>query len=119
MGNRNCPQLWASGVLLARIHGTGPSLLGRARQLLFRGSEQEIQFDGPGGGTYRFIPATAAGGLLMWIPAWVDFREPFALGPMASQFTLLGKSGSIRVDFYAVRVSRPGHPIAGPRTREG
>jgi hypothetical protein len=96
-------------VVFARIHGAGPSLPERIRQFLFRASPQEIELDGPGGGAFRFIPATAADGLLMWTPRWADFRAPFALGPMAHHFTLTRRSGSFEVDFYAVRMRRPGH----------
>ncbi len=95
-------------VVFARIHGAGPSLSEQVRQLLYRASPRQIALDGPGGGVFRFIPDTAADGLLMWTTHWADFRAPFALGPMARHFTLLGGSGSFHVDFYEIRVRQPG-----------
>jgi hypothetical protein len=95
-------------IVYARIHGAGASPIERVRQLLYSAGPRQIALDGPGGGTFRFIPDTAADGLLMWTPRWADFRPPFSLGPMARHFTLLGGSGGFRVDFFSMKVREPG-----------
>jgi hypothetical protein len=97
------PRAGQGEAVFARVHGAGVSGLEKLRSLLFRARFRFVVVNGRA--VWRLVPATAADGLLMTVPRAADFPgSAFALSPGARTISFSGGSGTLRVDFYAMRV---------------
>lgn len=101
-------------VVYARIQGAGVAGFERVRNLLFRADFRYVVVNGSH--TYRLVPGTAGDGLILRAAPGVDYPSPFTLAPGARTVRLIGLTGALRVDFYAVAVARPGGSDGGGRS---
>lgn len=92
-------------VVFAEVHGLGPNAAEVALSLLYRGRPRTVSFDD--GPTWSFPAATAGDGLVLSVPAAIDFPRPFQLAPSPRRF-VLGIEGAgprpLEVDFFSRRV---------------
>jgi len=91
-------------VIVAKLHGVEDSGLGALRSFLYRPNYRFLSVNNQQ--PYRLVPGTAADGLIMSVPAGVDYRAPYALSPRAHEIAVSGASGPVSVDFYAIPVLR-------------
>jgi hypothetical protein len=98
------PRARSNEAVIARIHGAEVAGLERLRSLLFRARLRFVDVN-DGEASFRLVPGTAGDGLIMSVPARLDFPAPFALSPGVSSLELSGASGDLRIDFYALPLS--------------
>jgi hypothetical protein len=100
----NVPKAPPGAVVIAKVHGAGVSGLESLQAFFFRADNRYATVNRPKN-IYRLVPGTAADGLLMSVPKPADFPgQNFALSPGARRLTLSGKSGDLRIDFYALPI---------------
>jgi hypothetical protein len=88
-------------LVYARIH-IMRSPAEHLRELLWKPSENPaIAVRGRG---YRLVAATASGPLAMWMPRTAGISPKSLATPRVRSFRLLRVAGTVRVDFYAVRI---------------
>jgi hypothetical protein len=97
------PGAAADEMVFAKIHGAGVSGLERLRTFLFRATFRRVRVNDRT--LWRLVPGTAADGLIMSIPETADFPgRGFTLSPGVHTFSVLGKPGSLTIDFYAMPI---------------
>ena len=97
-------------VVYARIEGLEGSLFQRVATTLYKAPEFYIDTDY---GTYRLVPGTATGPLVMRVPAGVDPPAPFSFAPGTSRLRVwmkgpFGFVDSLQVMFYRLSISTGG-----------
>ena len=97
-------------VVYARIDGLEGSLLQRVATTLYKAPEFYIDTDH---GTYRLVPGTATGPLVMRVPASVDPPAPFSFAPGTNGLRVwmkgpFGFIDSLRVTFFRLPISTGG-----------
>jgi hypothetical protein len=93
----------ANEVVFARIHGAGVGGLEKITTLLLHARLRQAVLDGSA--SYRLIPETASDGLLLR-DSGVAEDGPFSPIPQAKTIAVSGASGTLRFDFFSVRVER-------------
>jgi hypothetical protein len=96
------PSAPSGAIVEAAVHGVGVSGLERVRTLLYRAHVRQAIVNGDH--AYRLISATAGDGLLMDVTPGLDYPAPFRLSPQARTLEIIGASGRLRFDFYAIQV---------------
>lgn len=98
------PAAESGSIVFAKIYGAGVSGLERLRTTAYRAAPRYVVVNGAA--IYRLVPGTATDGLIMNSGPRADYPGPYALSPGARTIALEGKSGTLRVDLYAMRVGR-------------
>jgi hypothetical protein len=89
-------------VVFARIHGAGVGGLEKITTFLLHARLRQAVLDGTR--SYRLIPETAGDGLLLRAGGRVAEAGPFSPIPQARTIAVTGASGTLRFDFFAMRV---------------
>lgn len=76
--------------LVARVDGFGVSGVERLRTLMFRAAGRNAVLNAA---PYRLVGETAADGLLLRAPRRADYPEPFRLGKVSDEITLVREPG--------------------------
>lgn len=87
-------------LVFASVEGAGPSLLEKAQAALHKLGERRIVVNGA---SFRLVPETASGPLLMTVPEQADYSGPLALSPEARSIAVEG-AGDIEVEFHAMPI---------------
>jgi hypothetical protein len=72
--------------LVVRVRGFPDGVLDRLGEVLYRAQEWWVRIDGQG--RFRFLPATAADGLLLAVPDSIRMSPNFAFGPPITGLTI-------------------------------
>ena len=91
--------------MLVRIEGVQVAGLERLRTALYRARVRQVTFDGPR--RQRLIPATAADGLILRVPAGADYPPGFSLDQRSDTLAVrvLGRSGGdLRYRFSSMAI---------------
>ena len=89
-------------VVFARVGGVELDATERAAAFLLRAPLRHATLDGAS--TYRLVPGTAGDGLLLRAGDPIAASDPFSQIPQARTIAVTGASGSLRFDFFRMRV---------------
>jgi hypothetical protein len=98
----------ARSAVYAEIDGVSVKGLEKLVNVAYRAAPRELVLDG--NRPYRLVPGTARNGLLLRVPAALDFPAPFSLDQAAQRLSVLRRRASgrgITVRFYAVALTPP------------
>jgi hypothetical protein len=94
-------------VVFARVHGAGPTRYEKLRTLVFKLGTRRIILNGAS--SYRLVPGTADGPLLMRVPRSADFRAPFRLSPQAGIVAVqTGDDRTLTIELFRMPIQGPG-----------
>jgi hypothetical protein len=99
------PVIEGDVIVLARVHLPSATAVDGLRAFLFKPETWRIQVNG--GFENRLIAATATGPLILTAPASLGYSEAFAIGAPVFSLRLIPppvESGSVTVDFFAIRM---------------
>jgi hypothetical protein len=94
-------------VLIGRVHGLEIGAFERIEMLIARPAVRRISINGEP--SHRVVPDTVQDGLILDVPAAVDYPRPFNLGQDAKTLTAeveKESGGSVTVDLEAVPIGR-------------
>jgi hypothetical protein len=92
-------------VVFVRIHGAGVEGIERLTNFLLHARIRHVIVNGTE--TFRLLPETAGDGLLLSGEKRVVGSGAFAQAPQARSLAVTGASGTLRFDFFRMRVEEP------------
>ena len=100
-------------LMLARVQGIAPSGVGSLASFAFKLPRRTITLNGAPALSYRLVPQTASGLMVLQSPAEADYTGLLRVSPDAKSFSITRRElpwerDELRVDFYALPIEGHG-----------